>query len=151
MKKRLVLATILCTLAALMITGCGAIVDDSLADKEEYSVEEDNDDEDDDWDDDDWDDDEYVPSVDEIVGVWYEQDALDPRTLFVYDDWTFSLQYQGGGSLDGTVEITEEEHPDDEEDDHPDEEETDDEEEDHPDDEETEDEEQSDEDEEEEE
>ena len=51
-------------------------------------------------------------SVNDIVGVWYEVDVLDSRTLTVNEDATFSLEYRGGGTMYGTVEVTYEEHPD---------------------------------------
>ncbi len=51
-------------------------------------------------------------SVDGIVGMWYEADALDPRTLIINGDGSFELDYKGGGAMYGTVEVTAEEHPD---------------------------------------
>lgn len=44
-------------------------------------------------------------SVNDVAGKWYEQDALDPRTLTINEDGTFTLEYKGGGSRFGTVKI----------------------------------------------
>lgn len=44
-------------------------------------------------------------SVSDIAGTWYEQDALDPRTLTINEDGSFILEYKGGGARYGTVKI----------------------------------------------
>ena len=51
-------------------------------------------------------------SVQSIVGIWYEAEVLDSRTLTINADATYSLAYRGGGTAYGTVEVTHEEHPD---------------------------------------
>lgn len=43
-------------------------------------------------------------SVSDVVGTWFE-DALDPRTLTINEDGTFTLEYKGGGARYGTVKI----------------------------------------------
>lgn len=57
---------------------------------------------------------DYQYRISDITGIWYEDGTttLDPRTLTVNADGTFSLQYKGGGALNGTVKVTAEEHPD---------------------------------------
>ncbi|MBR1443590.1 MAG: hypothetical protein IJ583_08660 [Firmicutes bacterium] len=42
--------------------------------------------------------------VKDIAGVWFE-DALDPRTLTIDEDGTFTLEYKGGGFKSGIVTI----------------------------------------------
>ena len=41
--------------------------------------------------------------ISSIVGTWYEENALDSRTLTVNADRTYQLAYRGGGSEFGTV------------------------------------------------
>ncbi len=148
MKKKTILATILC---ALIMTGCagGADVDfvsgeddaDYIVDAEEnasFDVEEPSDEdvipeEDDDtydaeiqggenfdgeYDEGELDDDMLegqmltAGNINELVGIWYEADVLDSRTLTIDANGNWTLEYRGGGALYGTVEITEEEMPD---------------------------------------
>jgi len=114
MKKKTVLATILCTLFA--VAGCGnagqADTDaggNSGADvrvETEVPVDEP--------------DDSGLESqslaegdIAALVGTWYEADALDSRTLVIDENGAFTLEYAGGGALYGTIEITTEINPDD--------------------------------------
>lgn len=55
--------------------------------------------------------DECTASVKDVVSVWFE-DALDPRTLTINEDGTFTLEYKGGGARYGTVKIDYEEFGD---------------------------------------
>ena len=41
--------------------------------------------------------------VSAVVGTWYEEDALDSRTLTVNADGTYQLAYRGGGSKYGNI------------------------------------------------
>jgi hypothetical protein len=43
--------------------------------------------------------------VSEIVGTWYEENALDSRSLTVNADGTYQLAYRGGGSRNGSIRI----------------------------------------------
>ena len=40
-----------------------------------------------------------------IIGTWYEENALDPRTLTVDADGSYELTYRGGGKECGKIEI----------------------------------------------
>lgn len=51
-------------------------------------------------------------SIQGLIGIWYEADVLDSRTLTVKPDYTYELAYKGGGTAFGTVGVTAEEHPD---------------------------------------
>ncbi len=137
MKKKTILATILC---ALIMTGCGGnaveqpfvpgeVDDDVVVDEDNVDVDPVDDIIDDDtYDseiqggenvDGDLDDDVVYEgqmltagNVNELVGTWYEADVLDARTLTISEDGSFTLEYRGGGALYGTIEVTEEENPD---------------------------------------
>ena len=52
------------------------------------------------------------PSFTDLVGVWYEADTLDSRTLTVNPDGTYKLEYRGGGASYGKVMIEYEEYND---------------------------------------
>ena len=115
MKKRLVLATVLCTLFAF--TGCGSETpadagntndsgaaqteDETPADETPADTDENGSD--------------SAPSADmsDLAGTWFEADVLDSRTLIIAEDGSFTLEYRGGGALYGTVEVVAEENPDD--------------------------------------
>lgn len=43
--------------------------------------------------------------VSAIVGTWYEENALDSRTLTINADGTYQLAYRGGGSKFGNIKI----------------------------------------------
>lgn len=51
---------------------------------------------------------ESTPSSDisPIVGTWNESDVLDPRTLTINSDGSFTCAYKGGGAIYGTVQIS---------------------------------------------
>ena len=51
---------------------------------------------------------ETTPSSDisPVVGTWNETDALDPRTLTINSDGSFTCAYKGGGAIYGTVQIS---------------------------------------------
>ena len=112
MKKKTVLATILCTLFAL--AGCGnAAQADADADADvtpvvdvQTEIDEPDDSEL-----------ESQPlaegDIAALMGTWYEDGALDSRTLIIDEDGAFTLEYAGGGALYGTIEITTEVMPDD--------------------------------------
>lgn len=54
------------------------------------------------------------PEIANLVGTWYEDglSVLDPRTLTVSEDGSYTLVYKGGGASYGTVKAEYEEHPD---------------------------------------
>ena len=126
MKKKIILATVLSTILAL--TGCGAgagagndagntpagseitsgeVTEDVNSDAPaEVSEGE--------LDDSELEGQMLTPgNTSELVGVWYETDCLDSRTLTISPDETFELVFPGGGALRGHIEITEETNPDD--------------------------------------
>ena len=41
--------------------------------------------------------------ISDLVGSWYEQDALFPRNLVVNEDGSIELRFQGGGAMYGNV------------------------------------------------
>ncbi|MBE6098783.1 MAG: hypothetical protein E7197_01880 [Anaerovibrio sp.] len=51
-------------------------------------------------------------SIQGIVGTWFEDGVLDPRTLTIKADGTYELAYKGGGKAYGTIRVTAEPHPD---------------------------------------
>ncbi len=51
-------------------------------------------------------------SIQAIIGTWREGDALDARILRVNPDYTYELDYRGGGASYGSVRVIAEEHPD---------------------------------------
>ena len=112
MKKKLILATVLSTILAL--TGCGAgagagsdagntpagseittgeVTEDVNSDAPaEVSEGE--------LDDSELESQMLTPgNTSELVGVWYETDCLDSRTLTISPDETFELVFPGGGAL----------------------------------------------------
>ena len=110
MKKKTVLATILCTLFA--VAGCGnaaqADADADVTPVVDVQTEIDEPD------------DSELESqplaegdIAALMGTWYEDGALDSRTLIIDEDGAFTLEYAGGGALYGTIEITTEGLPDD--------------------------------------
>jgi|GEM_PF-691017 len=126
MKKKIILATVLSTILAL--TGCGAgagagsdagntpagseitsgVVTEDVNSDAPAEVSEGE------LDDSELEGQMLTPgNTSELVGVWYETDCLDSRTLTISPDETFELVFPGGGALRGHIEITEETNPDD--------------------------------------
>ncbi len=114
MKKKTVLATILCTLFA--VAGCGNAATANSGNNGNSGADTQNES------------DAPAPEIDipdedesqgseenlnDLVGTWYEADVLDSRTLIIDQSGNFTLEYRGGGALYGTIEVTTEVMPDD--------------------------------------
>ena len=124
MKKRFLVLALMGAFAMTALSGCGK-------DKEPdtKSESEKDDDKDDDKDEDvpdrsgsrneDTQDVEFDVDIEAymegLVGIWVEQDAMDPWVLSVYyedGEYCYELAYEGGGAQYGTVDLTYEDHPD---------------------------------------
>ena len=55
---------------------------------------------------------EITDNIQDIVGFWLEDNALDPRLLTINEDGSYKLAYEGGGSRFGTVKLVTEVYPD---------------------------------------
>jgi hypothetical protein len=53
-----------------------------------------------------------LPTLDPILGTWYETDDLFSRTLVIKEDGSVEIYYEGGGITFGTIKVEAEEHPD---------------------------------------
>ena len=129
MKKKTILATVLC---ALIMTGCGGNTEQPFVAGEDYPEEVEVDTEEvnagentedvsageaeeeyPDAEDEGLESQMLTPgNISELAGTWYEADVLDARTLTISEDGSFSLEYRGGGTLYGNITIEEEETPD---------------------------------------
>ena len=48
---------------------------------------------------------EKKKAIEPVAGMWFEADVMFARTMVVYEDGRFQLDYRGGGTLYGTVTV----------------------------------------------